>query len=64
MPTLTPAGSMLLQILLGGVGGMVVLAKLYWHKIKLFFVRRPEASDQSESLESSSATDDAREAGS
>ena len=27
------AGSIFLQILLGGIGGLVVLAKLYWYRI-------------------------------
>ena len=27
------SGSMLLQLLLGGVAGLVVLAKLYWHRL-------------------------------
>lgn len=58
------AGSMLLQIILGGVGGIVVLAKLYWHKIKLFFVRHPKTSDQSEPSDPDGAAGDAREAGS
>jgi hypothetical protein len=30
-------GSMLLQIILGGSGGIAVLIKLYWHKIKNLF---------------------------
>ena len=28
------AGSMLLQILLGGLAGLGVLGKLYWHRIR------------------------------
>ena len=27
------SGSMLLQLLLGGVAGLVVIAKLYWHRL-------------------------------
>ena len=27
------AGSMLLQLLLGGVAGLVVILKLYWHRL-------------------------------
>lgn len=30
-------GSMLLQVLLGGLAGSGVLAKLYWHRIREFF---------------------------
>lgn len=32
-------GSMVLQLLLGGVAGAVVVVKLYWQKIKDFFIR-------------------------
>ena len=27
-------GSMILQVLLGGVAGMLVIGKLYWHRLK------------------------------
>ena len=30
-------GSMILQLLLGGIAGALVVGKLYFHKIKLFF---------------------------
>ena len=33
------SGSMLLQLLLGGVTGVMVIAKLYWQRIKGFFHR-------------------------
>ena len=36
-------GSMLLQGLLAGVAGLIVVLKLYWFKIKNFFV--PKAAD-------------------
>ncbi len=32
-------GSMLLQLLLGGVAGALVVGKLYWHRVKAFFGR-------------------------
>ena len=32
-------GSMLLQLLLGGFAGVLVVGKLYWHRIKAFFGR-------------------------
>ncbi|MDH5776406.1 MAG: hypothetical protein OEZ57_16005 [Nitrospirota bacterium] len=32
-------GSMVLQLLLGGVAGAVVVVKLYWEKVKNFFSR-------------------------
>lgn len=33
------AGSMVLQLLLGGTAGAIVIVKLYWQKIKSFFCR-------------------------
>ncbi len=40
-------GSMLVQMLLGGVAGAMVIGKLYWQQVKAFFGRRPhENSDQ------------------
>ena len=33
------SGSMLLQLLLGGVTGVVVIFKLYWQRVKGFFNR-------------------------
>ncbi len=37
-------GSMLLQLLLGGVAGALVVGKLYWHRVKAFFGRGPAPS--------------------
>lgn len=34
-------GSMLVQMLLGGVAGALVVGKLYWARIKAFFGRGP-----------------------
>ncbi len=34
-------GSMLVQLLLGGVAGALVIGKLYWQRIKAFFGRQP-----------------------
>lgn len=35
---LDPAtGSMILQAILGGVAGAMVVGRVYWHKIKSFF---------------------------
>lgn len=31
------AGSIILQILIGGVAGVAVAGKLYWHRVKDFF---------------------------
>ncbi len=33
-------GSMILQLLLGGIAGMAVVLKLYWHRLKALFGRR------------------------
>ncbi len=33
-------GSMILQLLLGGIAGMAVVLKLYWYKLKALFGRR------------------------
>lgn len=33
-------GSMILQLALGGIAGMAVVLKLYWHKLKALFGRR------------------------
>ena len=39
-------GSMILQLLLGGVAGALVLGKLYWHRLKgLFQFGRRDAED-------------------
>lgn len=48
---------MLLQIVLGGLGGLFVFAKLYWHRIRKFFFSRrgsltaQEAASQADQLE-------------
>ncbi len=50
------SGTMLLQIVLGGLGGLFVFAKLFWHRIRTFFSRRgsptaQEAAPQTDQLE-------------
>ena len=40
------AGSMFLQLLLGGIAGAIVVLKLYWHKLTRFF--RRNASQESD----------------
>jgi hypothetical protein len=42
-------GSMLVQMLLGGVAGALVVGKLYWHRIKAFFGRGPAQSPNQDS---------------
>ena len=36
-------GSMILQIVLGGVAGLMVVGKLYWAKFTSFFSRRSDS---------------------
>jgi hypothetical protein len=41
-------GSILLQLILGGVAGLLVVVKLYWHRFMSFFRREdnPTISDE------------------
>jgi len=41
-------GSMLVQMLLGGIAGVLVIGKLYWTRIKGIFVRRLEKEERQE----------------
>ena len=34
------SGSMLLQMLLGGVAGVAVAVRMYWHRLRAFFGSR------------------------
>ena len=42
-------GSMLLQVILGGVAAVGVAIKLYWHKLRVFFGmgKKEEPEDES-----------------
>ena len=40
-------GSMILQIILGGVAGLMVIGKLYWAKFKSIFSRQSESTSDS-----------------
>ena len=40
------AGGILLQALLGGVAGILVIGKLYYHKLKALFGHRSKDADQ------------------
>ncbi len=42
-------GSMLLQVILGGIAAVGVATKLYWHKIRAAFgmARKEESEDES-----------------
>ena len=42
-------GAMLLQLLLGGVAGLMVIIKLYWARLKEFFRRKPSPSSDVDS---------------
>ena len=51
-------GSMILQIILGGVAGLALVGKLYWHKfLTLVRLRKP---DDGEGLAEQARTDDHR----
>jgi hypothetical protein len=39
------AGSLLLQLLIGGAGGLIVILRLYWHKILLLLRVRKDVID-------------------
>jgi hypothetical protein len=41
-------GSMLLQLLLGGVAGALVVGKLYWSRVKEFFGVKPATDPSSD----------------
>lgn len=40
-------GSLIIQSIIGAIAAIGVTMKIYWHKIKLFFLRRSEAADTS-----------------
>ncbi|MGB5658938.1 MAG: hypothetical protein WBO54_05590 [Thermoanaerobaculia bacterium] len=40
------AGSLILQVILGGVAGLIVLLKLYWRRLRGFFGFSDEGGDQ------------------
>lgn len=44
-------GSIILQLLLGGLAGAAVVLKLYWARFKSFFSRKSDAESSSESQE-------------
>ena len=42
-------GAMILQIVLGGIAGFFMIARLYWHKIKIKLgIHKPEAETSPE----------------
>jgi len=51
------SGSMLLQLVLGGLAGLAVIAKLYWHRLlTLFGVHSQQAENDSETNSDSLTT--------
>lgn len=42
-------GSMLLQLLLGGVAGLAIAGKLYWYKLLSLFGLKPKPTSTAES---------------
>lgn len=38
-------GSMVLQLVLGGIVGALTITKLYWRRLKAFVLRRRDADD-------------------
>ncbi|MDX1556169.1 MAG: hypothetical protein R3212_09095 [Xanthomonadales bacterium] len=47
-------GSMLLQVILGGVAAIGVGLKLYWHKLQAIFGFGPKSRDEDETAQSES----------
>lgn len=41
-------GSMILQVLLGGVAGLMIVGKLYWYKFRSFIGFPPKSSSEPE----------------
>lgn len=41
------AGSLLIQLLIGGVAGLAALVKLRWKRVRSFFARGADASEAS-----------------
>lgn len=42
-------GSMLLQLVLGGVAGALAVGRLYWHRLKALVTRRPASGTETKS---------------
>ena len=53
------SGSMLLQLVLGGLAGLAVIAKLYWHRLLgLFGLNAQQEESESEAEAASRTTSD------
>ena len=53
-------GSMLLQGLLAGIAGAAVVLKLYWYRIKNFFIRKPAEGSATGTQNRGRTTDQSR----
>ena len=50
------SGSMLLQLVLGGLAGLAVIAKLYWHRLLALFGMNSQQAESESETESASIT--------
>ncbi len=50
------SGSMLLQLVLGGLAGLAVIAKLYWHRLLGLFGMNSQQEDSESETDSASLT--------
>ena len=50
------SGSMLLQLVLGGLAGLAVIAKLYWHRLLALFGMHSQQEESDSETDSASLT--------
>ena len=50
------SGSMLLQLVLGGLAGLAVIAKLYWHRLLALFGMHSQQEESDSEIDSASLT--------
>ncbi len=50
------SGSMLLQLVLGGLAGLAVIAKLYWHRLLGLFGMHSQQEESDSEMDSTSLT--------
>ena len=50
------SGSMLLQLVLGGLAGLAVIAKLYWHRLLALFGMHSQQEESDSEIDSTSIT--------
>lgn len=51
------SGGLLVQLLLGGFAGLVVVVKLYWHRLLVFLRLRQEVNREEEAGEEEATSD-------